>query len=95
MIDHSPSGEPLFVLRGSDPFASGLVQLWAERAYVEGLDPDLIRSAHQHAMAMRMWPKRMMAEDTSATQAQDVQAGQPLAVSALIEPHTEPHDEGR
>ena len=47
--------EPLFVLRAKDPLAPQLVEAWADRAELEGVELAKIQEARVCADDMREW----------------------------------------
>lgn len=58
MLDTIPNGEPLFLVRGQDKLAPGLVRYWAGAARARGCGEDKVQEAMQCATAMEQWPKR-------------------------------------
>jgi hypothetical protein len=57
-LNKASAEEPLFVLRASDVFAPGMVELWTELAALHGCDPAKLAEARACAAAMRDWPHR-------------------------------------
>ena len=52
--------EPVFILRGQDALAAGIVDLWATTARQAGVSMLKIKAAREIAHAMRQWPNRRM-----------------------------------
>jgi hypothetical protein len=50
-----PADEPVFLLRGQDVSAPGVLEYWSSENLSNGGDPDLSRRARGHAEAMRDW----------------------------------------
>lgn len=50
--------EPVFILRGQDKLAAGLVGMWAELADLHCCPPTKVAEARQLAELMRRWPIR-------------------------------------
>ena len=57
-----PDEEPVFLLRAQDKTAATLVSQWAVWNEPEGVAPDLIQAAREHAVLMREWPKQKVAD---------------------------------
>lgn len=57
-FNKAAEGEPLFILRGQDVTADGLVEQWANRAAKRGVSPEKVEEARAIARAMREWPTR-------------------------------------
>jgi hypothetical protein len=53
--EKTESGEPIFVLRGSDSLAPMLVRMWAAQRWQEGADPETVAAARACAEAMEAW----------------------------------------
>lgn len=51
-------GEPIFILRGQDLIAPGLVLQWANRAAKNGTPAEKVEEARKIAAAMEAWPVR-------------------------------------
>jgi hypothetical protein len=56
------SGEPFFVLRGSDLLAAYLVEKWASNAEAQGTNPATVQAARETALRMQSWPNRKYPE---------------------------------
>ena len=52
-----PEDEPVFMLRGQDPFAPELLLTWAMKLRISGGDPGMARDAESHAQRMIEWQK--------------------------------------
>lgn len=51
-----PDDEPVFLLRGQDKLAPGVVRAWADRASLAGdVDFALVTAVRRHADAMEHW----------------------------------------
>lgn len=50
-------GEPVFLLRATDPFAANLVIEYARRCEREGCDKQHIDNAFDHAMRIAAWQR--------------------------------------
>jgi hypothetical protein len=53
-----PDDEPVFLLRGQDKLAPGLLAQWAEQLLLGGGDIELAKLAHEQAQAMRSYQLR-------------------------------------
>lgn len=58
LLETIPDDEPLFLVRGSDRLAPGLVRYWAGAAAARGAKPSSVQAAHDCAGAMERWPDR-------------------------------------
>ena len=56
-INKADLREPVFVLRGQDLLAPGLVIAWAELARVHGCDGNKVNEALNLAKKMKLWAK--------------------------------------
>lgn len=52
-----PEDEPVFMLRGQDPFSPELLLTWAMKLRLCGGDPGMARDAETHAQRMIEWQK--------------------------------------
>lgn len=52
-----PKDEPVFLLRGQDVLAPGLLLEWAKQLRLRGGDPNMARVAEDHAQEMIRWQK--------------------------------------
>lgn len=52
-----PHDEPVFLLRGQDILAPGLLLEWAKQLRLHGGDPNMARTAEDHAQAMIDWQR--------------------------------------
>lgn len=50
-------GEPIFILRATDPLAPSLIEEYAARAEGAGCAPEFITQAMDHAQRMRKWQR--------------------------------------
>ncbi|WP_372395234.1 hypothetical protein ABMY26_07135 (plasmid) [Azospirillum sp. HJ39] len=57
-----PDDEPVFLIRGQDAVGGAAVRAWADLASAAGADPDILRSALDHADKMDAWPKKKVAD---------------------------------
>ena len=57
-----PMEEPVFMLRGQDPNAAGLVREWARLNDRDGGDRRLSRMAYIHADKMDAWPVKKQSD---------------------------------
>jgi len=57
-LDKLEHGEPFFVLRAQDIWATVLVRLWATFASITGCPPEKIAEAHETATLMELWSPR-------------------------------------
>lgn len=48
-------GEPVFLLRATDPLAPVAVENYAARCKFAGCDPEHVAAAHRHAARIRAW----------------------------------------
>lgn len=48
-------GEPLFLLRATDPIVPQLIEEYARQAEQIGCSPDFVKSARDRAQAIRDW----------------------------------------
>ena len=51
-LANAADDEPIFVLRGTDPFAPDLVRRWAISAAQHNINPEKVRHAYEHAGRM-------------------------------------------
>ncbi len=58
LLDQVPDDEPLFLLRGSDRVAPGLMKYYAGASEARGVPPRDVASARETAEQMEAWPKR-------------------------------------
>ena len=59
-----PEDEPVFLLRGRDPFAPAAVEHWAEMAERGGVRAEQVINAIAHADKMRQWPTKQLPGST-------------------------------
>lgn len=52
-----PEDEPVFLLRGQDKFAAGVVSYWADCVELKGGDPEIVRRAREQVRRMTEWRK--------------------------------------
>lgn len=52
-----PEDEPVFLLRGQDMCAPGVVRTWAAYAEMQGAKPDIVGAAKQQADRMEAWQR--------------------------------------
>jgi hypothetical protein len=52
------TGEPVFLIRGTDPFAANTVIEYARRCEREGADPAIVNDAFDHAMRVAEWQRQ-------------------------------------
>jgi hypothetical protein len=52
------SGEPVFLIRGTDPFATNAIIEYARRCEREGADRSLVDEAFDHAMQVAEWQRQ-------------------------------------
>ena len=57
-LEKIPDDEPLFLVRGQDKLAPGLVRYWAGAARARGAGSKKVAEARACAVAMERWPKR-------------------------------------
>lgn len=57
-LENIPDDEPLFLVRGQDRLAPGLVRYWAGAAKARGAKPSTVQSAYDSAAAMERWKTR-------------------------------------
>jgi hypothetical protein len=50
-------GEPIFLIRATDPFAAHAIIEYARRCERQGADADHVNSAFDHAMAVAEWQR--------------------------------------
>lgn len=53
-----PADEPVFLLRAQDKIAAAVVDDYANRLAAVGGDPEVVRRARAHALAMKRWPTK-------------------------------------
>lgn len=59
-----PEDEPVFLLRGRDPFAAAAVENWASEAERGGVRPAVVEIARAHSDKMRQWPTKQLPGST-------------------------------
>lgn len=50
-----PDNEPVFVIRGQDKVAPGVLRFYADQAARAGAEPDLVNAVRHHALEMERW----------------------------------------
>lgn len=50
-------GEPVFLLRATDPIAPAVIEEYAKRCDAAGCEPDHVVAAMDHAHRMRKWQR--------------------------------------
>lgn len=58
LLDQVPDDEPLFLLRGNDRVAPGLMKYYAGASEARGAAPRDVANARAIAKQMESWPKR-------------------------------------
>lgn len=53
-----PADEPVFLIRGQDIVGGNAVRAWADLAEMAGADPNIVKTAREHAVKMDNWPKK-------------------------------------
>lgn len=61
-LETIPDDEPLFLVRGQDRLAPGLVRYWAGAANARGCKPSTAQAAYDCADAMERWTPRKFPE---------------------------------
>jgi hypothetical protein len=57
-----PEDEPVFILRGQDRLAAGIVRIYAELSERDGADPELVEACRRQADRMEAWPVKKRAD---------------------------------
>ena len=80
-----PADEPLFLLRGQDQFAAATVRHWADLTEAGGGDPEIVRTAREHADKMEAWPNKKV-PDLPKVESEFVQVPETTLPGGLVVP---------